>query len=289
MKHNLYITQKSEIKREGNTLRISTLSNTVTVPLSVIENLYLFGKIRLSGGAQNFLLANNIEIYFLSSTGKLNGILGNSKLRSNYTNRLMQYQAYENKIPKIASLFVRTKIEEIEKYVNRSLKRYLVKLDDSKSVDSLRGIEGAATLYLFNKVREELATVDIVFETRSYNPPKDEVNALLSFIYTLQYGYIYSIVLSFGLDPYLGFLHQKRGKHAPLVSDIMESQRIQLTQFVVNLFLEKKITLEDFDIQYRLKQEKMREVLLAYTKKFTQSKSKQQEIEAYIKNIVGAF
>jgi CRISPR-associated protein Cas1 len=289
MKRNLYITTHSQIKRDGNTLRVTTEGDTLTVPISVIGNLYLFGRSTLSSGARNFLLVNNADIFFLSKSGRLNGILSNTKLRSNYRNRLLQYKAFDTDQVKIAKIFVTKKIETIASYCGRSMQRYLIHADSAETIDRLRGIEGAATLYLFEKVREELAEIGIQFTGRSYRPPADEVNSLLSFVYTLHYAYIYSLLLGYGLDPYIGFLHLKRGAHAPLVSDVMESQRIDLTRFVVSLFVDGSITPDDFTEGYRLGNERMRDVIRLYSDLFVYDRSANTALESFIESVTGAF
>jgi len=289
MKRNLYVTSKSEIRRDGNTIRIKTEKDTVTVPISVIANLFLFGRIKLSSGARNFLLANNAEIVFMSASGRLDGILSNTKLRSNYHERLRQYKAYEEDPVPIARLCVVEKIRTIQDDCSRSLQHYIDHAKEAESVDRLRGVEGSASTYMFGKIREELAEVGIDFTERSYHPPADEVNSLLSFVYTLHYAHIYAIVLSKGLDPYIGFLHQKRGRHAPLASDIMESQRVALTRFVVSLFLDGAVTLEDFGEKHRLESGKMREIIRSYSALFIYDESSRENLESFIQSLVGAF
>lgn len=286
MKRSIYVTQKSMIKRSGNTLRVTTEENNITVPLSVISGLYIFGKSSLSTGARNFLLRNGIDIYFLSSSGALHGILSNTKLRSNYRNRLKQYSAFESRRIDIARLFVLKKIEEIAVVAGRSMQRYSELAKSSDTLDSLMGIEGSATLYMFEKIRSELTEIGIEFGARSYHPPKDEVNSLLSFVYTLHYTYIYSLLLSRGLDPYIGFLHHKRGKHAALVSDVMESQRVQLTRFVADLFLEGRIGKDDFEKKYRIGSHKMRDVIRGYMEGFVGESENAQKMESFISYIV---
>ena len=288
MKRDLFITKKCEVKRVGNTINVIGENQTRKVPISVISNLFIFGNSKITQGAKNFLLRNGIDIYFLSTSGSLNGILSSTKLNSNYKNRLKQYQAYQNPFS-IAKLFVLEKIKSIEKVLNRSLNRYTKKVENVDNLDSLRGVEGAVSLYLFKKLREDLKSVGIEFERRSYNPPKDEVNSLLSLVYTLYYGYLYSIVLSSGLDPYIGFLHQKRGTHAPFVSDLMEPQRAKLTNFVAELFLKREVTLKDFDSNRKLKNEKLGEIISKYSKEFIFQENRQKELKEFLECIIKEF
>jgi CRISPR-associated endonuclease Cas1 len=168
LKRNLYITKNSEIKRVSNSIEVRSDSNIKKIPISLISNLFLFGSGNLTQGARNFLLKNGVDIFFLSSSGSLNGILNSTKLKSNYKNRLKQYKASEAPL-RIAKLFVLRKIDDIELGINKSMERYKKRVKDAKNLDSLRGFEGSASIYLFKKLKEELNTIDIPFERRSYS------------------------------------------------------------------------------------------------------------------------
>ncbi len=60
----------------------------------------------------------------------------------------------------------------------------------------------------------------------------------MSFLYTLFYSYSYAESISQGLDPYISFLHIKRGTHASFVSDIMEEARVYLTWMLLEFINE---------------------------------------------------
>jgi CRISPR-associated protein Cas1 len=194
------------------------------------------------------LLEKNKPIYLFSSRGDFRGIIHNAKLKSNYKNRLMQYNHMEDL--EIAKFIVLKKIETIETYTKRSLNRYKEKLKEASNLNEVLGVEGSSSLYLFEKIRDELAKVGIEFKKREFRPVKDRVNSLLSFAYSLYYGFLHTIILEEGFDPYIGFLHRKRGTHMAFVSDVMEGYRVYLSAFVVKVLKTKKITDEDFEDLY---------------------------------------
>jgi len=116
---------------------------------------------------------------------------------------------------------------------------------------------------MFAKFKEELEKREIFeFKKRTYRPVEDRINGVLSFLYTLYYSYLYAEVIAEGLDPYVSFLHIKRGTHAALVSDLMEEARVLLTwlllEFIEEIYEDKfeelyltpegrKIVLKEFD------------------------------------------
>ena len=84
------------------------------------------------------------------------------------------------------------------------------------------------------------------FSTRSYHPPRDETNALLSLGYTLLFNRFTSLIKSNDIDPYLGFYHIKHGNHTTLASDLMEPFRFISDFVTISLLKDKDITMDDF-------------------------------------------
>ena len=248
MQHLYVLRNDVTLRRDRKSIRIDGESNIKQVPVSMIDGVYLFGA-EITRGAMNLLLENNKEIYFFSSKGFFRGVLHAAKLKSNYKKRLIQYRFIENL--DIAKFIVKRKIDSIEFFLQTSLNRYKEKLPFAKTLNEVLGIEGACSAYFFRKIKEKLHSNGIVeFEKREYRPVKDRVNGLFSFVYYLYYTFLHAIVLNEGYDPYIGFLHRKRGQHMAFVSDLMEVYRVVLTEFVVELLVSKKIDENDFKDLY---------------------------------------
>ena len=116
-----------------------------------------------------------------------------------------------------------------EKFQNAAavLKNFLPQLLEECSMDSLRGLEGvAATVYfdVFDDMilREKEA---FFFHGRNRRPPLDNVNAMLSFAYSLLTNDCASALEAVGLDSYVGFLHRDRPGRTSLALDLMEELR----------------------------------------------------------------
>ena len=242
MKQNLYITRDLEIKRDSNVLKIDDKK----IPISIVNNLFIIGNAKITDSAKKLLLKNSRSIFYLSNKYELLGILTPPIFNSDYRLRLLQYKNHQNL--ELAKWIVLKKIEAIEKYTS-SLKRYKDKLKEVNSLNELLGIEGSASVYMYDKFRKNLQDIMIDdFYKREYNPPKDRVNSLLSFLYTLYYSFVYSEIVSYGYDPYIGFLHIKRGRHAVFASDMMEEARVEITFLAVEIL--KEIYLDGFDNIY---------------------------------------
>ena len=88
---------------------------------------------------------------------------------------------------------------------------------------------------------------DFIFTGRNKRPPKDNVNALLSFVYTMLSNSITSALETVGLDPYVGYLHTDRPGRASLSLDLIEELRAVLAdRFVLSLINKKIISGKNF-------------------------------------------
>jgi CRISPR-associated protein Cas1 len=113
------------------------------------------------------------------------------------------------------------------KKASEAIGHIIDRIPRASNTDEVRGLEGqgaAEYFRVFNHLIIEQKE-DFIFAGRNRRPPLDEVNALLSFIYTLLSHDVRSALETVGLDPAVGFLHRDRpGRHS-LALDIMEEFR----------------------------------------------------------------
>ena len=108
----------------------------------------------------------------------------------------------------------------------------VLKLRKVPALDEVRGIEGDTARRYFSVFDQLIVKQKAQFYMRGRNrrPPRDNVNALLSFLYTLLLHETKSALQTVGLDPYVGFLHRDRPGRLGLALDLMASSgRIWLT------------------------------------------------------------
>lgn len=107
----------------------------------------------------------------------------------------------------------------------------------------MRGYEGEAASIYFGVFNELILQQkkEFNFQGRNKRPPKDNVNAMLSFVYTLLTNQITSALEVVGLDPYVGYLHTDRPGRVSLALDLIEELRsVYVDRFVLSL-INKKI------------------------------------------------
>lgn len=128
-------------------------------------------------------------------------------------------------------------------------KELLPQILETTELESLRGLEGAAANAYFAVLDDMILRQkeDFYFHGRSRRPPMDNVNAMLSFAYSLLANDCASALESVGLDAYVGFLHRDRPGRTSLALDLMEELRpCMADRFVLTMINNRVITAGDF-------------------------------------------
>lgn len=130
-----------------------------------------------------------------------------------------------------------------------SLRELLPRILDAEDSEALRGLEGAAATEYFRLLDDMLLREKeaFFFRGRSRRPPLDNVNAMLSFAYSLLAHDCASALESVGLDAYVGFLHRDRPGRTSLALDLMEELRpCMADRFVLTAVNNRIVSPEDF-------------------------------------------
>ena len=227
--------------RDGKTLR-ARLPNT--------SQVCLLGNVQISTQATRALLDRGTSLSYFSYGGwYLGRLVGNDS--KNVELRLAQYRQASDPgfCLSLAHSFVAAKILNARTMLRRnhrapdpttlfSLKQLARKAREAPSIESLLGIEGtAARMYFadFTGMLKGAAAEGAAFdlEGRNRRPPKDPINALLSFTYALLSKDFVIALNAAGLDPLLGFYHQPRFGRPALALDLMEEFRHLVADSVV--------------------------------------------------------
>ena len=119
--------------------------------------------------------------------------------------------------------------------VSTQLAQQLPAIETAVDLDTLRGLEGEASARYFSGFNQLILNQkdDFSFEGRNRHPPRDNVNAMLSFAYTLLANDCGAALESVGLDSYVGFMHRDKPGRASLALDLMEELRAPLADRLV--------------------------------------------------------
>ncbi len=206
------------------------------------ERIFIIGRIDITTDAFRMLSRHAIEVVFMNRNGRFNGKLVFQEGK-NVLLRKKQYDKINNENFKLdfCKSIVRGKIKNQLTFAQRilrerdsmpdmkdipgSLKRTAQKVDSAESISEIRGHEGSASRAYFSLFKVALIPGWAEFKGRSMNPPLDNVNAVMSFIYTLMNQAIETQLLAEGLDTCVGYLHYLEYGRKSLVFDLMEEYR----------------------------------------------------------------
>jgi len=235
------ITAGTYISKKGETLAIDIPhENTRNIPLKDISHLCIQNNCQISTQALIALVERGSTVNFITRGGWLQAVV-TSPLSKNVGIRKQQFSIFNdpNWTIKIARSMVASKIANQRTLLRRNLpegsdakacldnmNELIQHLDNTNSIDSIRGIEGAAAnLYWhhFPLMLSDKSGFDM--HSRNKRPPRDPVNALLSYGYTLLVRDFYSSILAVGLDPMFGLYHKMVPGRPALALDMMEAFR----------------------------------------------------------------
>ena len=233
-------TQGAVVGKSGGQLEVKQKGQVLQkVRLMEISHLALFGNVQVTAQAVQELCDRNIPICYFSYGGWFRGIT-NGMSHKNVELRCRQYlgaMTPETALS-ISRRMVFGKIKNSRTMLRRNhretppsilpeLNRLAECALTAPSLETLLGIEGAAARTYFSEFRGMLKndSLDFDFRGRNRRPPKDPVNAVLSFLYAMLIKQSAVTALAVGFDPYLGFYHQPRYGRPALALDLVEEFR----------------------------------------------------------------
>ena len=267
LQNTLYITtQGSYLHKERETLVVEQERKKVAqLPVHSIGHIFCFGNVLVSPFLLGFCGENNVNLAFFTENGRFLGRL-QGRQSGNVLLRQTQYRVSDDPAQscRYARSFILGKVYNARWVLERAtrdhpqrvpvekLKRTSTQLaaalpliQNSDDPEQLRGLEGEAAQRYFDCLNDLILQQkqDFVFEGRSRRPPLDNVNALLSFAYSMLARECASALTAVALDPYVGFMHRPRPGRKSLALDLMEELRaVYADRLVISCINQKIIT-----------------------------------------------
>jgi len=232
------------IKIENSAIKLEGQS----IPFRLMDILVLGHRVTLHSKDILKLTKENISILLISYSND-NFSLIHSANAKNAENKLLQYHSLDKRL-EFAKYFVSSKLVSHQAQLKSNaievdISFPLEQIKNATAIDALMGIEGAFARKYFTQYFALLPR-DMHQGKRSKQPPKDPVNALLSYWYSLYYHIITIKLLSHGFEPSMGYLHTAFRTHNALASDILELFRASINQAVLSVFTHHTLELSDF-------------------------------------------
>ena len=259
------VRQGGVVGKSGDRLTVKAKQELVAdARLLDISNLSVFGNVQITAQATRELLDRTIPIFHFTYGGWLKGVTWTMG-HKNVELRIAQFRAADDRLASLSlaqnvviaklrnsRVLLRRNHPEPTEAAFREIKRLAASALTADSLQTLLGIEGAAARVYFSHfgamLRAKAKSFD--FRTRNRRPPRDPVNAVLSFLYSMLIRQAMVSTLAAGFDPYLGFYHQPKYGRPALALDMAEEFRPVIADSAV-LTLFNNAELKESDFIYR--------------------------------------
>lgn len=241
-------TQGAYLRKEGEAVVVSVERETkLRVPLHNLGGIVCFGRVGASPALLGKCADAGVAVSFLTESGRLQArVIGFSP--GNVLLRREQYRRTDDarQVLPIVQPIILAKLLNSRSVLHRATRDYpeaagrdallaaaqrlaagVDQAEHARNPDQLRGIEGESASIYFDVFAHLItrAKNGWRFDGRSRRPPRDPVNALLSFLYTMLVHDARSACEAAGLDSQVGFLHRDRPGRPSLALDLMEELR----------------------------------------------------------------
>ena len=269
--NTLYVsTQGAYVHVDHRTLKVEADgAMLLQVPVHHLGAVVCFGRVSVSPAAMAQCAEDQRDLVFLSRSGRFRAkVVGPTS--GNVLLRLAQHEAYKDhersspiarnivaaKVKNGRSLLMRearqTQEPESEAELRRAAKYMadtIQDLEKTATLNEIRGNEGRAGAVYFSTFNHLIRATDPTFKFNGRNrrPPRDPVNAVLSFLYALVQAECQAACEGVGLDPQIGFLHAVRPGRPSLALDLMEELRSFLAdRLTLTLINRRQLTADHF-------------------------------------------
>ena len=287
--------QKSYVRLDHETLKLEVEREVrIQTPLQHLGGMVLFGNVSVSPFLLHRFAEDGRSVVWMTEYGRFKCRIS-GPTTGNVLLRKAQFEAHsdEARAAGIARNIVAGKIRNSRAVIQRAARETDIEEDKlaledasgflaaalratgrARTLGEIRGFEGRAGRVYFDSF-ERMVRADrehFSFNGRNRRPPRDRVNALLSFVYALVRGDCASACEGVGLDPQFGYLHALRSGRPSLALDLMEELRpILADRLVLTLVNRSQISPKDFDVHtggaVSLNESGRKTVLVAYQKR----------------------
>ena len=262
--HEYHILSNGVLNKKDYSILFENSEKKVYIPVEITDQINVYSNVNVSTDALNVLNEKNIRIVYISRFGEITGYyLPSQHFRSAST--ALKQMSFYNDNQKRLSLAKEMEIamlhnirSNLRYYKNRkqgsfdeaisSLDRFIEDIKSSCSVNELMLIEARARQIYYQEFNKIINDISFFFSTRSKRPPKDNINALISFGNTLLYNEFTKIISTTCLDIRIGIIHATNKRAFTLNLDFSDLFKPIITDRIIFTIINKKQIIEsDFE------------------------------------------
>lgn len=260
----IYIFSNGQLSRKDNTVSLETFEGRKYIPVERVNDIYVFGEVDITKKFLELATQNEIIAHFYNYHGYYVGsYYPREHLNSGYMilTQAKHYLEHDKRIT-LARKFIdgsRKNIRKVLNYYNNRrdidildeaierIDELANKINDIEDIDELMSIEGNIRKCYYQVFDPIINNDDFIFENRSKRPPKNQLNAMISFGNSVLYTVILSEIYRTHLDPRIGYLHATNFRRFSLNLDVAEIFKpIIVDRAIFSLIANKEITINNF-------------------------------------------
>ena len=257
---------QAKVRHRRGSLIVTSPDGSQRIPLEAIDAVVLLGGGQITTQAMEACVRRGVRIAALSSRGALRfavgaGTGGNVHLRMSLFRTVLD----EARSLALSKAIVAAKLQNSRFVVSRwardakgqdwagdladragRIRERVARLESAPTPDHVRGIEGDAARIYFGALGQVVSASVLSYSKRTRRPPRDPVNALLSFCYGMLVTECVGAVEAVGLDHQIGFYHRPRSGRPSLALDLAEEFRALTDRFVIALVRRRQVGPDSF-------------------------------------------
>jgi CRISPR-associated protein Cas1 len=260
MMRDHYIFSNGRLKRKDNTVYyVNENDEKKPLPIEKIRNLHIFGEVDFNTKLLNYLSQYDVSIHIYNYYGFYAGTYYPREKQISGSLLVQQSSHYSDlhKRMYLAESFLQGAVHHILRNLRRhkeqtsdailAVEMEAMKLPTCQTIEQLMGTEGRIRKYYYQAFNGMIKQ-DFVFEKREKRPPRDPLNALISFGNTMMYRTVLAEIYRTTLNPAISYLHEPSTKRFSLSLDLAEIFKpLIVDSLIITLINKRVITKKHFD------------------------------------------
>jgi CRISPR-associated protein Cas1 len=222
-----YLINSGSLLKSGDSITFNNKNENINIPLETIDEILVYGNVNFTTPVLKLLSDKKIPIFLYSRYGwYITSIYPENFLQSGFvlTHQAMFYNNMDLRID-IAKRFVLGAGKNMRRVIQKlnvgTLKLPLNEIENSKTISELMGVEGNIHIKYLELLDIKLPD-DFKVVSRTRLPPKNYINSMMSYLYSVLYGIVAGEIYSTHLSPEISFLHEPSERRSSLSLDVAE-------------------------------------------------------------------